>query len=331
MCNIWKIYGADPLKAKEELTVDEIRLFLTNNRDFLKDILHIGFTGGEPLCMRDDFTDIVELFHRELPWVQLGVQTNGLQPDLTRKKLKKIYGFCPNFSIAVSIDGVKDTHVRMRGAKKAFEKAIQTIHYARELGIKHITCGMTLTPDNFSEITQVKKVVEGLGCEFSCFLAEQAEYFNNYTISRSYLLSDEQKEQVIKQLSSFASSHYYMDNLCLLLGDKRRPKVLCFSGFTSLVIDPYGNVKPCILKVKGVDDDVFGNIRSQTLISMLKNPKAKKIKEGIKNCSCWCQCEVTSSAMVFPLDVLKWFIFYCSSRQKFLKTSFKRIFREKLT
>lgn len=319
MCNIWSTYNQNPQKSEEELTLDEIEQFLEINKGFLSRLIHVGFTGGEPLLMRDDFVDVVRIFRKHLPGVQLGVQTNGLDPDLAKSRLEKIVSFYPDFSLAVSLDGIKDTHSRMRGIDSAFDKAIKTINYAKGLGIQRITCGMTLTPYNFEEITQVKALAEKFGCEFSCFLAEQAEYFNNHNHLNSYSLSEEQKREIAKQLMNIARDHYFMDNLRLLLEGKRKPRVLCFSGFTSLVVDAYGNVKPCILKVKGIDDDIFGNIKEKNLASMLRSQKVKRIRQKIKQCNCWCQCEVSSSVVVCPLDVLWWFAFYCRSKKLFLK------------
>ena len=332
MCNIWSIYKQNPHKAGEELIPAEIEGFLKTNKDFLSSLVHVGFTGGEPLLLRDDFVDIVKIFRECLPWAKLGVQTNGLNPGRAKKILKEIISFYPEFSLAVSIDGTSGTHSKIRGVDNAFPRALQTIDSAKQLGIGRITCGMTLTPYNYGEISQVKELVEGLGCEFSCFLAEEADYFNNPVQERQdYCLSKEQRQAVATQLRKIASRHYFMDNLRLILEGRRRPRVACFSGFTSLVIDPYGNVKPCILKVKGVDDALFGNIKEEKLESMLLSQKALNIKQKVKKCNCWCQCETSSSAVVFPLDVLRWFMFYCSDRRGFLKGNFRRAMESILT
>jgi radical SAM protein with 4Fe4S-binding SPASM domain len=330
MCGIWDIYRRDPQKAKQELTLEDIEKILIANKSFLSSVSHIGFTGGDPLLMRDDFVDIVRIFQKHLPEARLGVQTNGLLPDLARTKLKEIITFYPELILAVSVDGIDQTHSKVRGVDNAFDLAVQTINYAKGLGVKLITCGMTLTSYNYNEIIAVKEKVKSLGCEFSCFLAEEADYFNNYSSESDCSLSSEQKSKIAKQLGTFSAYHYFMDNLRLLLEGKRIPKVVCFSGFSSLVIDPYGNVKPCILKVKNVADDIFGNINDQPLEVILNSQKAKSIKQKIKQCNCWCQCESTSSVFVYPLDTLKWFIFYCKDKRGFLKINVKRAVNTKL-
>lgn len=318
MCRVWNVYREKPELQKEELSLEDIESFFLKNPGYLSKLRNLGFTGGDPLLMRSDFVEIVRLAKRYLPGAHMGVQTNGLIPELARERLKEILGFYPDFSLAVSLDGIGETHARMRGIEGAFEKAKQTIRFARELGISNITAGMTIVPHNYNELLQVKKLAEGLGLEFSCFPAEVSDYFNNQALG-SFGLSKEELITFVKELKDSCAYHYYMDNLRLQLEKKRKRSVPCFSGFTSLVIDPYGNVKPCVLNVKGTDSDVFGNIKNNTLKEILTGPHADKIRKNIKGCSCWCQCEVSSSVIFYPFDILSWFIFFSSDRRGFLR------------
>lgn len=318
MCNIWNVYLRDPVLLKEELSAEDIEKFITDNRRDLSELRNFGLSGGDPLLMRNDFVKIVKIIKLRLPDVHLGVQTNGLIPELARERLQEILSFYPEFSLAVSLDGIGETHDKVRGTPGAFEKATQTIKYAQGLGISNITAGMTLSRYNYTQIRQVKEYAESLGVEFSCFPLEISDYFNNQQVA-DFQLDKEQREEVVKQLKECCGYHYYMDNLRIQL-EKTRPRRLpCFSGFTSLVIDPYGNVKPCVLKVKGIDNDIFGNIKKTGLKQMLTSGAALRIKEKIKKCSCWCQCEVSSSAVVCPFDILKWFVFRCPDKKGFLK------------
>lgn len=318
MCNIWNVYLRDPALLKEELTAEDIDKFIADNRQELSELRNFGLSGGDPLLMRSDFVKIVKIIKSRLPDVHLGVQTNGLIPELAKERLQEILAFYPQFSLAVSLDGIGETHDKVRGTPGAFEKAVQTIKYAQKSGIANITAGMTLNRYNYAQIRQVKEYVESLGVEFSCFPIEIANYFDNEAAA-DFQLDKEQWDQVIGQLKECCGYHYYMDNLRLQLERKQPRRLPCFSGFTSLVIDPYGNVKPCVLKVKGADNDVFGNIKQASLKEMLTSRAAREIREKIKKCSCWCQCEVSSSAVVCPVDVLKWLIFRCPDKKGFLK------------
>lgn len=317
MCRIWDVYNQSPEQLKEELSAAQIKKFILDNREALSEVRNIGLSGGDPLLMRSDFVEIVRIFRSLLPQAHLGVQTNGLLPELAHQRLKQIVAFYPDFSLAVSIDGIGDTHAQVRGIPQAFEKADQTIRYAQGLGIRNITCGMTLNVRNFNQICRVKEYARGMGLEFSCFAPEVAGYFNNEG-GGDLRLEEGQWQVIAEQLRECCGYHYFMDNLRLIREGRRKRALPCFSGFTSLVIDPYGNVKPCVLKVKGIEDDIFANIKNMPLKKMLNSVKASEIKNKIKQCSCWCQCEVSSSAMIYPWDILRWFVFYCPDKKGFL-------------
>jgi MoaA/NifB/PqqE/SkfB family radical SAM enzyme len=306
MCDIWRRYKDNPKKAKEELTLDDLKSFIRMNKEWLSEVRHIGFTGGEPL-LRSDIVEIIRLFRKQLPLAELGIQSNGLVPEHIQKKLQEIIRFYPGLSFAVSLDGLSKTHEKVRGVKNAFEKALKTIKAAQQLGIKDITTGLTISDTNFKEIMAVKAVAEKNGCEFSCFLVDEGDYFNN--IGKTMKLEKEAKRTAIKTLKNF-SYHYYMDNLRLQLSNKRRRQLPCYSGWASVVIDPYGEVKPCILR-----SESFGNIKRQSLAEILTSPRAREIRKRIKKCSCWSQCEVSTSAVVDPWDVVFWFIFYADKKE----------------
>lgn len=303
MCDIWKKYSTNSKKYHktpvDELTVCDIEHFVKRDKEFLSDLKSIGFTGGEAF-LRNDIVDILKVVHRHLPWADLGVQTNGLLPELIRAKIKDILKFYPHFKIAVSLDGIGDIHDEVRGVKGAYDKAIATIRYAQELGITGITCGMTLTTGNFDKIKEVAATVESLGCEFSCFLAENSEYFGN--VGKENRLSRKQLDIIAEQLKDF-NYHYFMDNLRLQIAGKRRRSLPCYSGYTSYVIDPYGNVHPCILR-----NESFGNIKDKPLKSIISQDGAWGLREKLQGCTCWCECEVSSSAVTVPLDVMRWLI-----------------------
>ena len=327
MCDIWTIYK-DPKnkpKQKEELTLEDVKKFFINNRDFLSNLKSVGLTGGEAF-LRRDIAEVVIAIHELFPKVGLGIQTHGLMPEIVREKVKEIIKQYPNFGLAVSIDGVGDMHAKIRGIKNALEKATQTIRYAKELGVKSITCGMTLTKDNYYQIPEVKKYVEDLGCEFSCFLAESSDYF--YNASNAHKALSEEDLNAICELLKPMDYHYFMSNLRLRISGRRRTALPCYSGYMSIVLDPYGNVKPCILRPQGTvgDEDIMGNIKQKSLHEILYNHKSSLLRKKIEKCRCWCQCEVSNSAVIDNVDVVKWFV-KSSGKKEFLNKLSQTIYK----
>lgn len=308
MCDVWRRYKKNPELEKRELSLEEIKDFLESNRDFLSEVAHIGLSGGEPF-LREDLVEIVRAIRSSLPHTATGPQTNGLMPELIRKQLKEMKAIYNDLSLAVSLDGIGKTHDRIRGVKGAYDKVLRTIQYAQEIGLTRVTSGMTVGNLNYREIGKVREIVEKYGCESSCFLADTGERF--YNIGRRYNLRPEARKSIIEELTNF-SYQYYMDNLKAILEGKKKKRTLpCYSGYTSLVIDPYGNVHSCILR-----PEVFGNIREKPLKEILYSRRAKEIKKKLKGCTCWNQCEVSTSAVIDIIDVLKWFL-RCSDKKRF--------------
>lgn len=317
MCNIWQKYLKDKKKLKEELTLENLKRFFSRDRNWLAEVRHLGLTGGEPF-LRQDLVEIVRLIRNKLPQAEVGIQTNGLFPGLIGKKLKEILAFYPDLSLAVSLDGTEKTHDRVRGIKGAFKKTLKTIAIAKRLGVKDITSGMTISQNNYQEALAVKKIAEKADCEFSCFLPDEADYFGN--LGEKLEIDEKARKEVATTLKEF-SYHYYMDNLRLQLEKKRKRELPCYSGWTSIMIDPYGDVFPCILR-----SEKFGNIKRQSLKRILTSKKARRIREKIKKCVCWSQCEVSTSAVVDPWDVVKWFLFH-ADKKKFLKKMLPKLNR----
>ncbi len=307
MCDNWKRYRNNSAKEKEELTLKDYEKFFSENDYWLSDLRHIGIAGGEPF-LRPDLVDLVKTIRKYLPKVSIGLQTNGLFPEKTGQTLKEIIKFYPQITLGVSLDGIGETHDKIRGIKGAYEKVLKTIDMAKTVGVKEITAGMTILQDNYKEIPLVEKALKEKGVSFSCFLADEGEYYNKKEKSS---LDDKAKDSIIDSLKNYRGD-YYLDNLRLQLQGKRKRELPCYSGWTSLVIDPYGEVRPCVLKF-----DSFGNIKEASMENILTGDKAGQVREKIKKCSCWSICEATTSAVVDPWDVIKWFLFY-ADKKKFL-------------
>jgi len=298
MCGIWK-----GKTGEKELDIDEIKQFFLANKGFLSGLISIGITGGEPF-LRKDIVEIVRLAHTVFPRAGVGVQTNGLLTELICEKVKEIKGFYDDFGMAVSLDGIGSIHDAVRGIDGAFEKTTKTISALKAMGVKKITCGMTITAKNYKYIKQVKEKVNEMGCEFSCFLTDVSGFYGNEAMDKGvYGLSEEMKRTILKDLAEFGY-HYYMDNLRRQLAGENKRGLPCYSGYTSFVLDAYGYVKPCILL-----EDAFGTIRSgMSLKDILYSKRSRAIRKKISKCSCWNQCEVSTSAEVEVFDFLRWFL-----------------------
>jgi MoaA/NifB/PqqE/SkfB family radical SAM enzyme len=311
MCDIWKINKEDKSLIKKELSIQEIINFLDQNKESLKKLKNIGITGGEP-TLKKGLPELFRYLSVNFPNTGVGLQTHGLFPKTQLPILEELYSIYPSMGLAVSLDGGEEIHEKVRGVKGAYQRAITTIKGAKQIGIKEITVGLTISKENIVDIPKVRAVCQELECEFSCFLAEAGDYFSNSN-NENLGFNDAEKQAVVSALESF-KYHYYMDNTRLQLLNKRLREINCYSGQSSIVLDPYGNIKPCLIL-----DEVFGNIKTATLKEIFASVQSKRIE--LKKCKkCFLQCEVGTSVLMDFTDLIKWFLFHCEDRTGFLRT-----------
>lgn len=106
--------------AEQELTIDEYRKLSSSMENFMTGI----FCGGEPF-IRDDFYEIIQIFHKNNNMMQADSASNGQLTERIVSQVEKILQFAPNqgYSLGISLDGIKETHNKIRG-EGSFEKAI---------------------------------------------------------------------------------------------------------------------------------------------------------------------------------------------------------------
>ena len=111
----------------------------------------INFTGGDPLLKKEIFELIKYASEKE---ISIGILGN---PDeinfLNAKKLKDL-GVS---SYQLSIDGMEETHDRLRGKKGAFKEVIRAIHSLENAGTPSVIM-FTLSKSNAYELIDVIKL-----------------------------------------------------------------------------------------------------------------------------------------------------------------------------
>ena len=132
----------------EELTTEEyFRLLDQVAKDFGPKNVELDITGGEPL-LRKDFYEIMACAYRlGFRW---GMTSNATLIDAAAaKRLKE----CGMRTISVSIDGLRETHDRVRGLPGAFDRAVNGVKaLANEGGFQHIQVTTVLNHESFCEM-----------------------------------------------------------------------------------------------------------------------------------------------------------------------------------
>lgn len=114
----------DQLNQAGDLTVAEIRQISATMPSFRRLLL----SGGETF-LRQELVDIVGLFHRQNGVATVNLPTNGLLQRAIVDKTAAILADNPGLTVNVgfSLDGLADTHDRVRGVPGCFGKAIASI------------------------------------------------------------------------------------------------------------------------------------------------------------------------------------------------------------
>jgi len=121
-CNYWQTRWQDGINTERAIA-------LVNELGTLG-VRSLRFTGGEPLLR----TDLFQILNKSntSSFQSIIIQTNGL----LLKKLHKEMNDSPITSVAVSIDGLKETNDLIRGIRGYFDLAMEGIKLLRNKKVK---------------------------------------------------------------------------------------------------------------------------------------------------------------------------------------------------
>lgn len=117
-------------KQGNDLTIDEIERFSMK----LGKIKYITMAGGEPM-LRSNLDTIADIFYRNNGVHILNVSTNGWLTDRVLSFVESTLNKCDSLAlaIAVSVDGSRDTHDRIRNKKGSFDRAVTTLNELKKI------------------------------------------------------------------------------------------------------------------------------------------------------------------------------------------------------
>lgn len=133
--------------------IDHLREMLPKVYD--EGIRYIRFTGGEPLLHKQ----IVELIQEITDQgIKSSIITNG---TLLEKRAEALANAGLG-QVIVSLDGVEETHDRLRGTPGLFAKGIAGLEAAGKLGIM-LRVNSVVGPDNFREMPELQNLFTDMG------------------------------------------------------------------------------------------------------------------------------------------------------------------------
>ena len=276
MCDIWK----NPTKKQDEISIDEIKK--------LPNVKFINITGGEPF-VREDLEDIIEVCFQKSPRVV--ISTSGWFEDRIISMAKRF----PKIGIRISIEGLSKKNDELRGREGGFDKGLRTLLRLKEMGLKDIGFGITVSNHNSADMLSLYQLSKSLGMEFAT-----AAFHNSYYFHKSdNLITNKDEvcanfEQLIEwQLKEKHPKSWFRAyfNKGLINYINGKPRLLpCEAGLVNFFVDPYGEIYPC----NGLEDkywkESMGNIRNvDSFDEIWQSEQAERVREQVRNCpkNCW--------------------------------------------
>lgn len=145
--------------AEGELTTEEIiRVFREIAQDTDASRIMINITGGEPLMRQDLFDVMSECVRLGFRW---GMVSNGMliTPEVIGRM--KAAGMK---TISVSLDGLQETHERLRGVPGSFGRVLAALRLLREADfLEHIQVTTVINRQNIGELEALRELLLPLG------------------------------------------------------------------------------------------------------------------------------------------------------------------------
>lgn len=230
-CNLLCSFCYNSPKSRKELTGDQWIGVL----DKLKSAgtFKISLTGGEPLAHKDFFRIAAGVRERGLV---LTTYTNGVL--LADKERAQRYAALTPFDTEVSLHGSDaSTHDRLTGVRGSFDKLLVALGNLSSLGVK-VSLKTPITKLNQRQLDDV----EALGARYGYKVAFDTNIVPTDDGDLAPLSLAADGEFLVK---------FFVDRVRrgaqgLAPRDLERAKHNCGTGRTTMAIDPYGDVFPCI-------------------------------------------------------------------------------------
>ena len=293
MCNIWK----NPTDKNKELKAKELEI--------LPQLKFINLTGGEPFVREDE---IVEVCFKKTK--RIVISTSGWFDDRVLALAEKF----PSIGIRISIEGLSQKNDDLRGRNGSFDKGLRTLLTLREMGVKDIGFGCTVSNYNSKDMLSLYRLSEELGLEFATAAFHNSYYFhkddnvitNKEEVCRNFetLVNMQLKE---KHPKSWFRAFFNMGLINYIEGGRRM--LPCEAGMMNFFIEPYGEVYPCNGLEERYWKESMGNIREAAdFMTLWNSEQANKVREKVRRCpkNCWMVGTASPVMHKYIKHPLKW-------------------------
>ncbi|MEM7396787.1 MAG: radical SAM protein, partial [Verrucomicrobiota bacterium] len=107
----------------------------------------IDITGGEPF-LRNDLPEVVGTIKKSCPDANLLITTHGFFHARIERLLPEIRAIDPDIAFRISLDGMEETHNRVRGLPNFFGRAMKSIDALQKGGVKNLGVIFSMMHEN---------------------------------------------------------------------------------------------------------------------------------------------------------------------------------------
>ena len=296
-CSIYSPYRNDEnlksfiemFSTDNELTTEQAKYAIDQIDKLGVFILH--FSGGEPL-LRKDLEEIALYAKRKGMYTSL--DTNGTL--ITKERAKSLTCF---HRIAVSIDGIGETHEEIRG-KNTFKKTIRGIKYLKEYSNSNVGAIFTINKLNYMEMEEMIDFAK-VNCDFIDF--------SPINVIKELFLDRDTANKVGEKLVELKRKNkYFMENTMeylKLFNQFLQGKTVidcnieCHPFILYCILNPDGNVSGCVDICSQV-----GNILEEDIMELHRRGELMKEEVRSKCMGCSYAC-VAQNTLLFQQPIYK--------------------------
>lgn len=296
MCNIWQIQNPSELPVE----------WFANLNSELK---YVNLTGGEPF-LHPQLTAIVRTVHQAAPRAKIIISSNGLATDLIVETMKEISKSGADVGVRISLDGIGETHDRIRGISGMYNYALDTVSRLQGLGIKNLGLSFTIQDENKDDLLKVYDLSRQMKVQLAMALVQNSEiYFSKDTnqVNAVEAVDKNLQEVIRRELAGPNPKHwlraFYDYGLLKYLKEGKR-LLPTGAGLDSLFIDPSGRIYPSNLinlEMGKLGDSPLKNIWNGVEANAVRD---RMVKEQISES--WIICTIRGQMKRHFIQVIWW-------------------------
>ena len=246
----------------EQLSLEEYRRILDEvKEDFDIRQIQLCITGGEPL-LRPDFFEIMGYAHAlGYRW---GMTSNA---TLITKEVARRLAETGMRTISVSIDGLPETHDRLRGFPGGYELAMRGIrNLIDERAFQNVQVTTVINHGNIDELDALFEIMDGL--DIDSWRVINLEPIGRALLRPDLMCTDEDYRRLFSFIREKREAGYPVEYGCShflgpeLEGELRDWYWLCNAGIYTASIMSNGDIGAC-LDIERRPETIQGNIRRE--------------------------------------------------------------------